>query len=161
MPLVYRPGSFEGTSCSRARFGLSETVSARLLLTHSVRFLCDRTADDDLAIAALSKRDHCTQLSPTGPVWAIGLPRGPPIPTVHRSAPAGAGTPPGPGHEELALMPEENVPVVGMCCWSTSPRRPAKCRASSTRPGTCTCRLSPASAMAATAWFAGPSCSKR
>jgi len=23
-------------------------------------------------------------------------------------------------------MPEENVTVAGTCCWSTSPRRPAK-----------------------------------
>jgi hypothetical protein len=30
------------------------------------------------------------------------------------------------GHEELPLMPKDDVTVAGMCCWSMSPRRPGK-----------------------------------
>jgi hypothetical protein len=62
------------------------------------------------------------------------------------------------GHEELSLMPKDDVTVAGMSCWLTSPRRPAKSAAWSTKPVILTCQWNPVSARAATAWSAGPYC---
>ena len=98
-----------------------------------------------------------------GPDVAPPWPRGPPCascPGIQR--PPHATSPRrGPGTRGAPLMPKDDVTVAGTCCWSTSPRRPVKSAAWSTKPVISTCRWSPVSAKAEMRWCAGPSYSKR
>jgi Homeodomain-like domain len=53
-------------------------------------------------------------------------------------------TGPAPKVSEVQLgQIEQALPVAGMCCWSTSPRRPARSAAGSTKPATATCPSEP------------------